>query len=147
MKNLFFFLLISATFCLIGCGDDDAPAEFITATINGDSFDAITIQDLVDNTGGEDLVFILGTDTGTGVAIGLNIIPSIGTGSFNVDPTDLTFTFTSGASAFFTEGTLVLTTNDTNDNVFEGTFDFVATDTVDPSNVFNITDGEFRITY
>ena len=146
MKNLFSYLLLLATFCLIGCGDDVEP-DFMTATINGDSFSAISVMDLINASGDEELVFILGTQTTDGVSIGLNIITSIGTGSFIVEPDDLSFTFTSGASTFLTEGTLVLTTNDTNENELEGTFDFVATDASDASNVFNITNGQFRVSY
>lgn len=154
MKNLFFFLLLSATFSLIGCGDDDGgeePADFMTATIDGNGFEATTITGFADNTFGEELVLILGTQASNSQAIGLNIATSLGTGSNAFEEDDFAVTFsddlTNSTSAFFTVGTLNITRNDTTENVLEGSFNFTATNEDDSNDVYNITNGEFKVTY
>jgi len=151
MKNLFFFLLLSATFTLIGCGgDDEEVADFMTATIDGNSFEATTLTGISDNTFGEELVLILGAQRNSS-AIGLNIPSSTSLGSSVIEADDLAVTFSDdfpdGTNAFFTEGTLNITKNDTEARVLEGTFSFTATNDSDPDNVFNITNGAFKITY
>ena len=152
MKNLFFFLLISATFSLIGCGgDDEEPADFMTATIDGNGFEATAITGFSDNTFGEELVLVLGTQTSNSQAIGFNIATSLGTGSNVVEADDFAITFsdnlTASTSAFFTEGTLNITRNDTTANILEGSFNFTATNEDDLTNVFNVTDGLFKVSY
>jgi len=153
MKNLFFFLLLSATFTLIGCGgdDDDDVADFMTATIDGSGFEATTINGIADNTFGEELLLINGTQSSNSAAIGINFPTSSGTGTFAIAADDFAITFTddilNSTDAFFTVGTLNITRNDTTENVLEGTFDFIATDEDDDTNVFNITNGEFKVTY
>ena len=153
MKNLFFFLLLSATFSFVGCSDDDDEmlVDFMTATINGDSFSANSLIGLAEEDDfGEEFVFISGIQTSNSASIGLVIAPSLGTGTFQIGMNDLSFLFSddiNGPNAFFTEGTLTITTNDADANILEGTFEFTATDDADPLNVFNITNGGFRVTY
>jgi len=153
MKNLIFLLLFTITFFLVGCGDseDDAPIDFMTATVNGNSFEASTVSGFSDNTFNEELVLILGTQNSNSVSIGLNIPTSVGTGSVDITADNNGITFTdniiSGTTAFFTVGTINLTRNDTTENVLEGSFNFTATDEDDENNVFNITSGEFKVTY
>ncbi len=152
MKNLFFFLLLSATFSFVGCGDDDddEPGDFMTATIDGNGFEATALIGISDNTFGEELILINGTQTSNSQAIGLNIPTSLGTGSNVIEADDFAITFAddivSGTVAFFTEGTLNITRNDTTENVLEGTFNFVAT-AEDSTSVFNIADGDFKVSY
>jgi len=153
MKNLFFFLLLATTFSLVSCGDDedDVPVDFMTATVNGDAFEATTVNGFSDDSGSEELVLIIGRQSSNSNAIGLNILPSIGTGSNAVTANDLSITFSddidNGTTAYFTEGTLNITRNDTTANVLEGTFEFTATDEDDNTNIFTVTDGEFKVTY
>jgi hypothetical protein len=152
MKNLFFFLLLSASFSLIGCGDDDEePADFMTATIDGNGFEATTINGISDDSFGEELVLVLGTQSSNSQAIGLNIATSLGTGSNVVEADDLAITFSdniiSSSNGFFTEGTLNITRNDTTENILEGTFDFTATNDSDSTDIYNVTGGEFKVTY
>jgi len=147
MKNLLFFLLFTTTFSLTGCGDSesDMPVDFMTATVT------TSISGFSDNTFNEELVLILGTQTSNSVSIGLNIPTSIGTGSVNITANDGGITFTdniiSGTTAFFTVGSINLTRNDTTENVLEGSFNFTATDEDDDSNIFNITNGKFKVSY
>ncbi len=154
MKNVFFFLLLAATFSFVGCGDDDEDevlADFMTATVNGDAFEATTVSGFSDDTGSEELLLTIGTRTSDGLSIGINLLSSIGTGEFQIDRNDLGFTFSedlnNGTTAYFTEGTLNITRNDTTANVLEGSFNFTATDEDDATNIFNVTDGEFKVTY
>ncbi len=153
MKNLFFFLLLAVTFSFVGCGDDedDAPVDFMTATINGDAFEASTVTGFSDDSFGEELVLIIGRQNSNGNAIGLNIATSLGTGSNQIAEDDFGITFSddidNGTSAYFTVGTINITRNDTTENVIEGSFNFTATDEDDATNIFNVTDGEFKVTY
>lgn len=150
MKN--FFLLLFVTFSFVGCGgEDEGPADFMTATIDGNSFEATSISGISDNTFGEELVLVLGIQASNSLAIGLNIPTSVGTGSVEVAADDFAITFSddinSGANRFFTVGTLNLTRNDTTENILEGTFNFSATNDSDSTNVFSITDGAFKVNY
>jgi len=153
MKNLFFFLLFTITFSLIGCGDseEDAPADFMTAIVNGDAFEATNVSGFSDNTFNEELVLILGTQISNSVSIGLNIPTSIGTGFLDIAADDGGITFTddisNGTTVFSTVGSINLTRNDTTENVLEGSFNFTAIDEDDATNVFNITGGEFKVNY
>lgn len=153
MKKLLFFLLLTTIFFLVGCGDNegDAPVDFMTATVNGDAFEATSVSGFSDNTFNEELVLVLGTQTSNSVSIGLNIPTSIGTGSIDVEADNGAITFTdniiSGTTVFFTVGSINLTRNDTTENVLEGRFNFTAIDEDDATTVFNITNGEFKVTY
>lgn len=151
MKKLLLLLFITAGLILTSCNkdDDSAPEDFITASIDGNSFEAATIVAVSDNSFGEELVLISGTNSGASFIIGLNIPTSTPVNTtFMIDETDFAITFTDAAeNAFFTVGEIELSTNNTGDDVLEGTFSFTATDDDDPSNEFEITNGEFRITY
>lgn len=151
MKNLFFLLALCAGLVFVSCGsdDDNSPVEdFITAKIDGADFEAVTITAIADNSLGEELVLISGVNSDGSFTIGLNIPTSTPTGTVTIDATDFAITFTDAAeNAFFTTGTLTIDTNDTEGDVLEGSFSFTATDDTDPTNVNEITEGEFRITY
>lgn len=147
MKKLLFLCLLGACFTLLSCGDDDEPVDFVSATINGNDFNASTVLSVSDNSFGEELVLINGTESP--ISIGLNIPTSVATNTdYPVEADDFGITFTDdGSNAFFTVGSVRLTTNNTNDNVLEGTFNFVATQDTDPANIYTVTNGEFRVTY
>ena len=152
MKKFLLLLFISAGLVLTSCNKDDddgTPDEFITASIDGNAFSAATITALADNSFGEEVVFAAGVNSDASFTIGLNIPTSIPTNAtIMIDETDFGITFTDAdQNAFFTVGEIELTTNDTGDDVLEGNFSFTATDDTDPSNVYEITNGEFRITY
>ena len=123
----------------------------MTATINGNAFEANIVSGSSDDSFGEELVLILGIENSTGNAIGLNVPTSIGTGSNQIAEDDFGITFNddfaNGTIAFFTVGTLNITRNDTTENVIEGDFNFTATDEDDAANIFNVTDGEFKVSY
>ncbi len=151
MKKLFFFLAICSGLLFAACGDDDdnTPEEFITAEIDGAAFEAVTITAIVDNTLGEPIVFATGVNADASFTIGMNIPVSTAEGTTaTIDELDLALTFTDAAeNTFFTVGEFKLDTNDTDDNVMEGTFSFTATDSDDPTNVIEVSNGEFRIMY
>ena len=140
MKKLLLLLFISAGLVLTSCNKDDddgAPEEFITASIDGNSFNAATITAIADNSLGEELVFIAGTNSDASFIIGLNIPTSTPVNTtFMVDETDFAITFTDAAeNAFFTVGEIELSTNNTSDNVLEGTFSFTAMDDTDLAEI------------
>lgn len=150
MKKIFFLFVLCTGLGLSSCNDDEStPEEFITAMIDGSAFEANTIIAIPDNTFGEEIILIVGTNADASFKIGLNIPTST---SVNIpqaiDATDFAITFTDAAdNAFFTVGTIELSNNDTGDKVLEGTFSFTATDDDDPTSEFSITDGAFRIEY
>lgn len=151
MKNLIFLLAISAGLIFVSCkkDDDSTPENFITASIDGDAFAATTIFAIADNSFGEELVLITGANADASFTIGLNIPTSLAINTSNViDEFDIGITFTDAAeNAFYTVGEIELSTNNTGDDVIEGTFSFTATDDDEPTSIYTITNGEFRITY
>lgn len=150
MKNLFFLLLLTVGCTFLACNKgDDGPSEFFTATIDGQAFESDVTVALEDNSFGEPIIFILGTETASGDRIGLNLplSTSLNT-SLAIDATDFALTFTdTGGNAFFTVGTIALTEIDETAKAVAGTFSFVATQDDDATNVRTITNGEFRVIY
>ncbi len=151
MKNLFFLALLAVGTLFVSCGDDDeaTPEDFITASIDGLSFAADTIAAISDNTFGEPIIFSTGTEASSSDVIGLNIPLSTPLNTpFMIDATDFAITFTDAAeNAFFTVGEITVTAKDEEAKTLEGTFSFTATDDDDATNVREITNGSFKVTY
>jgi len=151
MKNLFYLFLLVASISFVSCSDDDTaePQLFITATIDGDSFEADGITAIGDDGLGELLIFITGTENSSNFSIGLNIPASAPVDQeFIVEEDDLAITFTDAqANAFFTVGALTITELDQTTNIIQGDFNFTATNDADSTDVHTITDGSFRINY
>ena len=151
MKNLFFLIALATTFTFFSCSDDDSatPDFFVTAQINGQSFDADQIVGVGDTSFGELLVLSSGTETSTDFAIGLNLPASTALNTSQViEMDDLAITFADAdENAFFTVGQVTISSFDTDAKIMEGTFDFVATNDSDDTDIYNVTDGAFRIQY
>lgn len=153
MKKVFFFLLLSVTVLFMSCGDNESsdPVDFMTATINGNGFEASIVTGFSDTTFGEEIILIIGKQNSNGNTIGLNIASSLGTGANEVTADSPAITFTedldNGTAAFFTVGTLTITKNDLTENIIEGSFNFTATDEDDELNIFNVTNGQFKVAY
>lgn len=151
MKNLLFLLTLCTALSFLSCNDDDGstPADFITATIDGNAFEAASITAIADSGLGEELVLIAGTNSDASFSIGLNIPSSTAVNTSNViDATDFAITFTdANDNAFFTVGEIELSNNDTGADVMEGTFNFTATNDMDSTDVHTITNGAFKVSY
>ena len=151
MKNLILCALLAMGTMFISCsGDDDAaPGETFVATINGDSFVATTVLAVEDNSFGEPIIFMTGTEASSGFVIGINLPLSTPTGSsIAVDATDFGLTFTdTDQNAYFTVGQITPTEIDAGSKTVAGTFSFTATDDSDSTNVREVTNGEFRVVY
>lgn len=134
----------------MACNNDDedaTPDEFFTATIDGQAFAADVIVAIEDNTLGEPIIFMSGTENSTGDAVGLNIPVSIPVNVAQaIDELDFGITFTNAEEdAFFTVGEITLT--DKGDNNMAGNFSFTATNDSDSTDVRVITNGAFSVTY
>jgi len=151
MKNLILCALLAMGTMFISCSSDDdaGPEETFVATIDGTSFVATSVVAVEDNSFGEPIVFMTGTEASSGNVIGLNIPLSTPTGSsIAIDATDFAITFTDAdQNAFFTVGQITPTELDASSKTVAGTFSFTATDDTDSTNVVEVTNGEFRVIY
>lgn len=151
MKNLFLLALLAMGTMFASCGSDDdaAPSETFTATIDGNGFEATTVVAVEDNTFGEPIIFMTGTEVSTGFIIGINLPLSTAVGtSAAIDATDIALTFTdTDQNTYSTVGQITATEIDADNKTVAGTFSFTATDSADATNVKEITNGEFRVIY
>lgn len=150
MKKFFFlFALLGMGLFLGSCSDEDEETpDFLTADINGTAFTAETINTLLDNSLGAELVFISGSTAE--YAISINIPTSAAANTTTaIDENDLGILFVDSAgNSLLTIGEVTLTTNDTEGRIMAGTFTFNAMDDVaNPTNEHQITNGAFKVTY
>ena len=151
MKKLFFLLAICGTSLMMtSCGEDETPlVDFMTATIDGNAFEAAAVSVNVDTTIVGEILFISGTDAAATYTVSVNIPTAnlpIGT-PIAIDAIDFGLMLTDAdGNPFVTVGEVTIDTNDTEGNVIEGTFSFTATFD-NPVLEHTITGGEFRATY
>lgn len=151
MKNIFFLALLVFGLGFSSCSkdDDDEVTSSITATVDGNAFEATTITAISTDDLGSLIVFIAGKETSTGNTIGLNIPTATPLNTtIPVDENDFGITFTDADDiAFFTEGELTLIEHDEDEKVMSGTFSFNATNEDDDTDVRAITNGSFTVVY
>lgn len=148
MNKLLLLLTLCASLFIISCGDDDdfPIIEFMTATIDGDSFEATTLTAIKDTIDGTPVVFINGGSENFESIISLFLPSDIGISTLSIDTSDFEISFTNlNQNLFSTVGTLKITKNE--NNRLEGEFDFTATNIDNSTDVRVITDGVFKANY
>ncbi len=151
MKKLLFLLAMCSALTFVSCSkdEDETPSKFITATIDGNAFEAATVGSFLDNSLGAELLFSTGSNADGTFTIGLNIPTDTPVNAAQtIDEFDFAIVFADDDdNAFYTTGVIELTKNDTEANEMEGTFSFTAVDDEDATNVHEITNGAFKFTY
>lgn len=156
MKNLIFFLLILSSFCLISCGgnDDDATpeeiSEFMRVTIDGNSFEAQVVSGTSSSFVGN--IITGATPDGETIQVIFDDEDPTGTSIPNdpIFPGPITYTRNTNISLApydITGSELILTENDTINNIVAGTFSFEAVNPDNPDDVVIGVDGSFRGEY
>ncbi len=148
MKNLFFLFAMCSALTFISCAkdkEDPEPSKYMTASIDGNTFEAATISSVVSDS----IVLSTGTNEDATFTIGLNIpVDIVVNEELIIDEFDFGITFTDvDDNIFSTVGTVELTENDAEADVLEGVFTFTATEDGNETNVHEITNGTFKFTY
>lgn len=154
MKNLFLLLLLVSSLTFTACGDDEAMPEpttpFMTATVDGQAFEATSLTAIGDDSFGEVIVFNQGTNAAGNINIGVNVPISTPLNSAQaIDATDFALLYGTDDedAAYFTVGSITVTEIDTEMQTMRGTFNFTATNSDDDTDVVVVTDGEFFTEY
>ena len=97
-----------------------------------------------------DKLWVRGTDAETNkLTIGLPVDVAVGT--FEIDPTNYTGVFSDNVAPIFlakaNTGTITITTHDTTARTISGSFNFIATPSGTTTPQYDITVGEFNVSY
>jgi len=129
-----------------GGGSEEVVAPFF-AKVDGNEFSEDLIEAYIFN----NKLWIRGTDATTS-KITLGLPEDIGEGEFQFDATTFTGIFEENVApdTFFTRadsGTITIIAHDTTAKTISGKFNFVSTPTGSTSPLYNITEGEFNVSY
>jgi len=164
-----FILAILAGFTLVSCDDEPLTGTFIDETgipagttdtgggttvtlkpffakVEGTEFSETTLEAFILN----NKLWVKGTDAETNkLTIGLPV--DVVAGTFDIDPTDYTGTFADNVAPIFLaradSGSITITAHDTTAKTISGSFNFIATPGGSTSPQYDITEGEFNVSY
>ena len=164
-----FILAILAGFTFISCDNEPLTGTFIDesgvvtgttdtsegttttlkpffAKVEGVEFSEPTIEAFILN----DKLWVRGTDAETNkLTIGLPVDVAVGT--FEIDPTNYTGVFSDNVAPIFlakaNTGSITITAHDTTARTISGSFNFIATPSGATTPQYDITEGEFNVSY
>ena len=159
------FAVLATLLCfsvtLTSCGDDDddmaasCPDSFVAFTVDGGDEQCVDAILFVANGGGADAYSINASSGSTSIALTGIVDPEPGTlslgGDFSFDPpfADASASITVGDNTYrpvsTNFGSLTFTSVDTDSDQLAGTFEFMAVNSSDSTDVVSVTNGRFDI--